>query len=216
MTVQGAIQVPATPVPLPAPIRSGGRGLMDALAARKTTRAIRAQPLQTHVLSNLLWAAAGHNRPATAFKGAGRTTASAGNAQEIELYVLESGRAAVYEPLEHRLLRVADRDLRGLGLTGGQRGPEEFAPVQLLLVADVGKLSHHAREDAPGLNDPHVKSAYAHFDAGLVAQNIYLFAAANGLAAWLHNCDRAALRGALRLEPEMEPLFAVSIGYPAA
>lgn len=45
------------PLQLPPPQTAGGMPLMQALAARRTTRAFRDQPLPPQMLSNLLWAA---------------------------------------------------------------------------------------------------------------------------------------------------------------
>jgi len=196
-------------------VRSGGHGIMEAFAARKTTREIAPTALPVQILSNLLWAACGHNRPGGPFSAPGRTAGSAGNSQEIEV-VLLTGRAgyAYYAP-DHQLDVLAEGDFRGLGLTIGQRGAEGFAPIQVVLIADPIRLSHASTVRDPGLHDSEVKNAYVHFDAGLIAQNVYLFAAAHGLAAWLHNCDRDGLHKALRLGEGKRVLYAISVGLPA-
>ncbi len=54
--------------------------------------------------------------------------------------------------------------------------------------------------DEPGLHDPEVQKSYYYVDAGLIAGNVYLFAASRGLAAWFHNCDRPALSTRLGLD----------------
>ena len=51
-------------------------------------------------------------------------------------------------------------------------------------------------------------------DTGLIAANVYLFAASRGLAAWFHNCDRQALARKLRLRKEQRVLFAQTVGHP--
>jgi len=51
-------------------------------------------------------------------------------------------------------------------------------------------------------------------DAGLIAGNVYLFAASQGLAAWFHNCDRRALSARLGLGDNKRPLFGQTVGYP--
>jgi len=53
-------------------------------------------------------------------------------------------------------------------------------------------------------------------DTGLIAANVYLFAACVGLAAWFHNCDKSALWAKLRLRDDQRVLFAQTIGYPAS
>ncbi|MGA8033823.1 MAG: hypothetical protein WCB48_15660, partial [Casimicrobiaceae bacterium] len=49
--------------PLPRPRKSGGMPLLDALARRRSTREYSGRPLPPQVLSDLLWAAYGINRP---------------------------------------------------------------------------------------------------------------------------------------------------------
>ena len=49
----------------------------------------------------------------------------------------------------------------------------------------------------------------------LIAANVYLFAAAAGLAAWFHNCDQDGLHIALRLAGDQHVLFGQTVGYPA-
>ncbi|PJB43157.1 MAG: nitroreductase [Comamonadaceae bacterium CG_4_9_14_3_um_filter_60_33] len=73
----------ADTIVLPAANMSGGMPLMQALAQRQSQREFAPEPLPQQMLSNLLWAAAGLNRPALG----GRTVPSALNAQEVDIYV---------------------------------------------------------------------------------------------------------------------------------
>lgn len=77
------------------------------------------------------------------------------------------------------------------------------------------RLTHTAGLQEPGLHDPEAQNAYIHVDSGMLAANVYLFAAANGLAAWFHNRDRPALGQSLQLNTEQRVLFAQSVGYTA-
>ena len=52
-----------TPIDLPKPQMDGGRPLMQVLKDRSTSRAFSSEKLPLPVLSNLLWAAFGVNRP---------------------------------------------------------------------------------------------------------------------------------------------------------
>ena len=70
-----------TPVNLPVPQTDGGRPLMQVLRDRHSTREFSAQKLSPQVVSNLLWAAFGINRPAEGK----RTAPSAMNWQEIDI-----------------------------------------------------------------------------------------------------------------------------------
>jgi hypothetical protein len=80
-------------------------------------------------------------------------------------------------------------------------------------VADIAKYAD-APFHEPGLRDPNVQRSYYYTGTGLIAGNIYLFAASQGLAAWFHNCDRDGMAQALRLRPEQRVLFSQTVGFP--
>ena len=203
---------------LPAPADPHCLPVFAALALRKTIREFRETALPAQLLANVLWAAGGVNRaagPAAPFGVSGRTAASASNSQEIELYVAAAQGAYRYDALAHRMVPVVARDLRGLALTPGQRGVRPSAPITLIFVADLRRLTHTAGFDEPGLHDPQVQDAYCCVDTGLMAGNVHVYAASRGLAAWFHNCNRKALACELRLVDPQRVLFAQSVGYPA-
>ncbi|MGA2794537.1 MAG: nitroreductase family protein [Roseiarcus sp.] len=201
-------------IQLPLPADDRGVSVFVALKQRKTTRAISATPLPIQLLSNLLWAACGVNRETGPFGAPGRTAASASNSQEIDLYVAVKEGVYLYDALNSLLAPVVASDLRVAALTPGQRGVDPKAPVQLIYVVDVHRLTHTAGFQEPGLHDPEVQKSYYFVDAGLIAGNVYLFAAAQGLAAWFHNCDKTDLARRLGLRAEQRVLFAQSVGYP--
>jgi hypothetical protein len=202
------------PIQLPLPGNDRRTSVFAALKRRRTTREISATPLPVQSLSNLLWAACGVNRKAGPFGVPGRTAASASNSQEIDLYVaLEEG-VYLYDALNNRLAPIVAGDLRVGALTPGQRGVSAKAPVQLIYVVDIHRLTHTAGFQEPGLQDPEVQKSYYCVDTGLIAGNVYLFAAAQGLAAWFHNCDKTGLAQQLGLRAEQRVLFAQSVGYP--
>ena len=201
-------------IQLPLPAKEGETSVFTALEQRMTTREIAATPLSTQLLSNLLWAACGVNRKISSFGLPGRTAASASNSQEIDIYVALKDGVYLYEAFKNLLELIVAGDFRTGALTPGQRGVEASAPVQLIYVADIHRLTHTAGFQEPGLHDPEVQKSYYFVDTGLIAGNVYLFASANGLAAWFHNCDKAVLAKQLGLRTEQHVLFAQSIGYP--
>ena len=75
------------PIELPTPKLSVGKSLPESLRRRETVRAIGGRKLPLQVLSNLLWAACGVNRPKGPFGAQGITAVSASNSQEIDLFV---------------------------------------------------------------------------------------------------------------------------------
>jgi len=184
-------------IALPAPETSGGMPLMEALAKRQSRREFARTPLPLPLLSNLLWAAYGRNRPE------GRTAPSALDVQEIDLYVALPSGAYYYDAATHRLNLVADADLRRI--TGYQDFVDD-APLDLVFVAD------HARM---GLVPVEQRESFASVAAGAICQNIYLFAAANNLAtvirAWI---DREALARALGTSHDQQVLLSQTVGYP--
>lgn len=210
---------PAAPVPdllpmtLPKPETDGGKSVLAALRERRTIRTVSDKPLPPQVLSNLLWAAWGVNRDAGPFGQMGRTAASASNSQEIDLYVVLADGVYLYDAQPHRLMPVLAGDHRDK-VGRGQRAAMAKAPVNLVFVADIAKFAK-ARLQEPGLKDPEIQKSYYNVATGLIAANVYLFAASQGLAAWLHNCNKEGLTTALKLRPEQRVLYGQTVGYPA-
>jgi nitroreductase len=201
------------PIRLMRPAFKSGKPLASALRLRRTEREFSDRPLPPQVLSDLLWAACGINRRKGPFGLSGRTAASASNSQEVGVYVLRKEGAYLYDPARHALKPVVAGDLRRLALGARQGEAGADAPVRLVFVADLDKLEHTSGFEEPGLHDPEVQRSYYYVDAGLIAGNVYLFAASRGLAVWFHNCDRAALSSKLGLGDRKRPLFAQTIGY---
>ena len=201
------------PITLVKPQTDGGKSVLAALQERRTIRNIGSEKLPPQVLSNLLWAAFGVNREKGPGGGIGRTAASASNSQEIDLYVALPEGVYLYEAVPHRLTPVVEGDLRAK-VGRGRGGSGAKAPVRLIYVVDIAKFAK-ARFQEPGLKDAEIKKSYYFVDTGLIAGNVYLFAASQGLAAWFHNCDKAGLAKDLNLQPDHRVLFAQTVGYPA-
>jgi SagB-type dehydrogenase family enzyme len=173
--------------------------LMQALGLRRSSREFARDALPLPLLAGLLWAAFGVNRP-----DGGRTAPSAINAQEVDVYAALPAGAYRYDPKAHALQLVAGSDIRRV--TGYQDFVDE-APLDLVFVADYTRMRM-----VPAAS----REAYAHAAAGAIAQNVYLFAAANGLAtvirAWI---DRDAIANALGLGHDEQVLLSQTVGYPA-
>lgn len=200
------------PIALPAPAFTGCLTVFEALKFRHTSRDISAEKLPMPALADILWAAQGSNRASGPFGGIGRTAGSASNSQEIRVYVLMEEGTYLYEPEPHRLTPVAAGDLRRLAVGRGQQPAGADAPVRLVYAVDMERFQH-AGFPEPGLYDPEIQKSYYYVDTGLIAQNVYLAAASLGLAAWFHNCDKAAFAEAMGLGPGLRPLFGQTIGY---
>lgn len=106
---------------LPAPEKTGGKPLMEALNERKTNRNISSNKISDQELSNLLWAVWGINR-----SDGKRTAPTAMNRQSIEVYVvLESG-VWLYDAKKNELV---------LAIAGDERSKFSNTAVTLLYTA---------------------------------------------------------------------------------
>lgn len=186
-------------VTLPMPQTSGGLPLMQALAARHSSREFAKRPLEPQQLSNLLWAAFGVNR-ADAGK---RTAPSARNWREIDIYVALADGTYIYDPVANVLRRVLTKDIRAL------TGVQDFvgtAPLNLVYVANRQRMEGASEAD---------KDLYTAADTGFIAQNVYLYCASAGLNTVVRgSVDRAALAVELKLSPQQRIILAQTVGYP--
>ena len=197
--ISSAVAEEMKAIELPAPRREGGMPLMQALEARRTIREFSPEPLPLPLLSNLLWAACGVNRP----DSGKRTAPTASNAQEIDVYVALPGGLYRYDAPAHRLIPVLKEDLRAA--TGGQSFVKD-APVNLIFVADYAKMTKWDKEN---------KDFYSATDTGFISQNVYLFCASEGLATVVRGyVDREALAQAMKLRPDQRIILAQTVGYP--
>ena len=187
------------PIELPAPNMKGGMPLMEALKARSTSREFDTRPLEPQVLSDLLWAAFGVNRP----ESGKRTAPSARNWQETDIYVAMESGLYVYDALKNVLEPVMAEDLREA--TGMQPFVKD-APLNLVYVADFTRMGDASDES---------KMTYSAADVGFISQNVYLFCASEGLATVVRGYfNREKLTEAMKLRPEQYIVLTQTIGYP--
>ena len=187
------------PIPLPDPQMDGGRPLMQVLKDRSTSRSFSREKPPLQVLSNLLWAAFGINRP----DSGKRTAPSAMNSQEIDIYVAVADGLYLYDAKAQLLRPILSEDIRAL--TGLQPFVSE-APVNLIFVADHSRMTRASQED---------KDRYSAADTGFISENVYLFCASEGLATVVRgSIDRAALAKAMKLRPDQKIILAQTVGYP--
>ncbi|MDO8457431.1 MAG: nitroreductase family protein [Burkholderiaceae bacterium] len=184
---------------LPPANTTGGLPLMQALAQRQSLREFDHTPLPDQILSDLLWAAAGINRPALG----GRTVPSAMNAQEVDVYVALPTGLYRYAASTHALHLVSAMDVRRVT---GYQDFVDTAPLDLVFVADFSRMK---------LVPATQRESYASVVAGAMAQNVYLYCASVGLStvirAWI---DRGALAQALGLNNDQQVLLSQTVGRP--
>ena len=189
MTMMMNVFLSAQDIQLPAPDKTGGKPLMQALSERKTTREFRQnKDLSLTTLSNLLWAANGFNRPDK------RTAPTANNRQELELYIAVRDGLYFYDAKNHKLKLVKKGDYRK------NTGMQDFvgdASLNVIFVSDLSKAtSRH----------------FALIDCGFVSQNIYLFCASEGLNTVVRGSfDKDELGKLLNLPSNQEVLLTQSV-----
>jgi nitroreductase len=195
---RGAAAAELAAIELPQPRKAGGKPLMEALQLRRSTREYAARPLPPQVLSDLLWAAFGINRPS-----GDRTAPYWRHVMVIDVLAAMAEGVFLYEPKAHKLLPYMAGDIRAA------TGLQDFvatAPLNLVYVAHGERMTDVSRED---------RRLYASVDAGFIGQNVYLFCASEGLASVFRGAvDYARLARTLDLPEGQFVTFAQTVGYP--
>lgn len=197
------IPITAQDIVLPAPDRTGGKPLMQALNERQTTRSYTKDSLSMQQLSDLLWAGWGINR-----RDQGKRTApSAMNWQEIDIYVTLPRGSYVYIPETHSLKFINNKDLRKM--TGSQDFVADAA-LNILYIADLGK---RGKKEGQEIKDSDLFMTYA--DAAFIAQNIYLYCASANLGCVVRgSVPDNNLETELNLRSNQRIILAHTVGIP--
>ena len=188
---QAAMEASNTPIavgeaeislPKPLPVKAT---LTETLQKRRSIRSYTDQMISLEQLSGLLWSANGVNRD-----NGMRTAPSARNQQSVSLFVTFEKAAYRYDHTAHKIIRVAEGDLR----------PVKAAPVELIVTS--------AFPDSELIQG---------IDAGVVSENAALYSAAEDLATVIRMMrgDQSELQKALGMEPNNRPLFNMAVGYEA-
>ena len=189
--IASAQELPA--LDLPPPRSEIGKPLMEVLRLRRSMREYSPRPLPAQVLSDLLWAAFGTNRPASG----DRTAPYWRHVMVIDIYAAMADGVWLYDPKANRLLSHLSKNIRA------ETGMQDFvakAPLNLVYVARGERMGDISAED---------RRLYASVDTGFIGQNVYLFCASEGLAT--------VFRGALdyaKLARTMEPASVSSSPLP--
>ena len=185
---------------LPKPDLGNGT-LAHALQERQTTRVFSDQPATTQVISNLLWAATGVNRP-----NGKRTVAVAMGRYAIELYALTAKGVFQYDVRRHALTRLSAKDCRNLA--DRRRNMGGNAAVSIILVADLDTFKQIPDEN---------RLLFIGYEAGSICQDIYLYCANTGLkTVCCAGVNAPELAKLLSLPPNKKAIMSMIVGYPAA
>ncbi len=181
--------------------------LEEALRLRRSTRRFGAREIPEAQLLRLLWAATGVNR-----QDSGERTAPAWRgAKDVDIYVAREAGVHRYDPAANALKEVLGKDIRG------DSSPAAYiqrAPAVLIYVSDRERLVAAAGKEAAG--DEQALAIGAHVNAAMMAQNVYLFAAAEGLSTVLigGSADRKAIKAALSLPNAQSVVYIQPVGAP--
>jgi SagB-type dehydrogenase family enzyme len=186
-------------IKLPQPQTEIGKPLMQCLKLRQSSREYSKKPLPLQVLSNLLWAADGINRP----ESGKRTAPTAMNNQEVDIYVTLPEGLYLYNAKEHSLEMILPEDIRAMA---GKQDFVKDAALNLVYVADFSKMGKAKDED---------KVIYSAADVGFIAQNVYLYCASEGLAVVIRAfVEKELLAKNMNLKPEQHIILSQTVGYP--
>ena len=192
---------------LPGAMLNGQVSLEEALHKRRSVREYGDRPLTPAEVGQLLWAAQGISGPRS-YK---RTAPSAGGLCPLELVVLigevEDIEAGLYryEPGEHALARINDRDLRvELGRAAVGQTWLAKAPVVFVFAAVYERTT--VKYGERGLR-------YVHMDAAYASENLHLQAVALDLGTVVMGAfDDDLVHQVLQLPQDERPLIIMPVG----
>ena len=152
------------------------------------------------MLSDLLWAAYGVNRPS-----GDRTAPYWRHIMVIDVYAAVADGVWLYDPAQHALRLHLDADLRA------DTGVQDFAataPLDLVYVVHGERMQDITPEE---------RRLYGSVDAAFAGQNVYLYCASEGLATVFRgSIDYSKLARAMRLADGQFVAFAQTVGYPSS
>ena len=200
-------------IKLPQPIKKGAISLEEAISRRRSVRDFLSQPLSLSQVSQLLWAGQGITNSTQQLRAA----ASAGATYPLEIFVV-CGSSSVegladgvyhYDIDSHSLAVHSKDDVRPrLAQVALRQECIHQAPLDIVICARYERTL--PRYGSRGVR-------YIHMEAGHASQNIYLEAAALGLATVAIGAfNDEQVREALSLPKQYQPLYIMPLGKPAS
>ncbi len=188
----------------------GDMPLRDALAKRESIRLYTEAAVEEEQLLALLRSANGVNRADVD----GRTAPSWRTAKDTEIYVARASGVDRYDAPAGKLVPVSTDDIRKVTSTQPFVGT---APSVLIYVSERSRVLKAAGLDEQALEkETEDHRIAAHVNAAVIAQNVYLFCAAEGLGTCLvGGADRAAITAALGLSDGQRVTYVQPVGHPA-
>ena len=193
-----AVTISANEITLPKPDLKSGKPLMECFSLRRSARKFANKPLPMQIISEILFAADGINRP-----DGHKTVPTALNKQNQTVYAVTADGVYFYNNKKHSLVPVNKGDFRK------DCGMQPFladAPLILVFVSDMSAVG----------KTPVQQAMYAGNHSGSASQNVYLYAASKGLSTVIcGSIKKDLIIKNLKLKGSNEPVFAQPIGFPA-
>ena len=198
LSARGAYAKELRLIRLSKPESAHAGALLKILEKRSSSREFAPDPLPVSVLSSLLWAGFGINQPTGNAppppQATGRRSIFMSRRRTVFICLMQRGR---------RCRPISGDDIRALT---GRQAYAATAAVNLVYVADMAKVGGATKED---------KILLSGADTAFIAENVYLYCAAEGLATVVRaNIDRAALAKAMKLRQDQTITLAQCVGYP--
>ena len=181
-----ALDLSAQDIQLPAPQKTGGKPLMEAISLRQSNRYFSDKDLDLQTISNLAWVAYGFNREGM------RVVPSANNKQGFEIYLTLQSGVYQYDAKANKLILKVSGDHRKIA---GKQDFVSIAPLNFIYVMNK-EISNVA------------------VDCGFIAQNVYLYCASEGLAVVVRGFfDQDEIKKTLNLDDKKEVVLCQTVGY---
>jgi SagB-type dehydrogenase family enzyme len=196
-------------IKLPQPDTKGTITLEKAITQRRSCRDYLPKPLTPEQVSQLCWAAQGQtglSRFRLTEADRFRTVPSAGATYPLELFVVSADGLFHYLLAKHSLEELMSEDLRSklAAAAWGQEFVEQAAATFVLAAEFVRTTGRYGERG----------NRYVYMEAGHAAQNMHLEAEALGLGSVAVGAfDDSAVKRALSLPEELEPIYMVVVGH---
>lgn len=187
----------AAEIVLPKADLKSGKPLMECLSLRRSSRNFSSKALPLQMISEILFAADGINRP-----DGHKTVPTAMNRQNQTVYAVTKDGVYLYNNKKHSLVLVNKGDFRK---NCGMQPFHAKAPMVIVFVSDMAAIG----------NTPEQKAMYAGNHSGSASQNIYLYAASRGLSTVIcGSINKDLLKKTLKLKGAQQAVFSQPIGFP--
>jgi len=191
-------------IKLPKASTKGKVSLEEAIASRRSERHFKNNDLTLNQIAQLLWAAQGITKSEGGLKL--RAAPSAGALYPAEIYLLNKDGVFHYLTDSHELETVSGDDLRQ-DLSSAAWGQESItqAPQVFVIAAQPSRTTAKYGERG---------KRYVYIEAGHIAENLHLQAAALGLGSVpIGAFDDSEITQILSLTDGEEPLYIIPVGF---